>query len=506
MKQTIQDKTNSKSGFTLVELIVTIAILSVVLATIYSLFQFGSRSFSLSRDNAESQFEVRMPTDFIAKNIRFADTLEIITAVPASNPTNPNEYYVYLDNGQLLYKDNNGTVIIPGTESRTDFTFAVNRKINTSNVVTLAIGKTGTNIFDLVTDVTALNLTQNIAGTSGIGMKFRTDRAEGITPANIVSLIDPPLISIPISSDLNMPNRVSAVMTNGTIRQVAVRWHPTIDTTTEGLKTSTGRVVGYNGTATFTVFVGSLDIVYVYPPGEITLNKNEPFTMPATLVADVSDGTNTYTQNVDVASWDTIITTDTVDTYTAEATVTGYEPDPLVPEDALILKVTVIDQDISSINPNPIYVTVDQGESFELPDEVSALMTDGSFKFVGPVAWNPDTLDTMTTGTKNSTGTVTYSGSTHSVQLTLTVTQIKLPIPSGQIIKTSSGNSSSGEVWVWGTVGSTARLKNSNGDVLYSGVIGADGVYKFTSISTKNLDHAILQMSGWLDSDPYDFN
>lgn len=60
----------NKRGITLIELIVTIAIFSIVIAAILNLFIFNNRVYSRSDKLSQVQFDVRMASDHITTEIR----------------------------------------------------------------------------------------------------------------------------------------------------------------------------------------------------------------------------------------------------------------------------------------------------------------------------------------------------------------------------------------------------------------------------------------------------
>lgn len=60
----------NRKGFTLVELIVTMAILSIVLGAVMNLFLFNNKVYSQSENLASVQFDVRMAADFITTELR----------------------------------------------------------------------------------------------------------------------------------------------------------------------------------------------------------------------------------------------------------------------------------------------------------------------------------------------------------------------------------------------------------------------------------------------------
>jgi len=74
---------NNRKGMTLVELLLTVAIFSLVIQLVYSIFFVGQKSFVTSKDIGFAQQEARLPIDYInrqvrtAKNVYFVDPSSI---------------------------------------------------------------------------------------------------------------------------------------------------------------------------------------------------------------------------------------------------------------------------------------------------------------------------------------------------------------------------------------------------------------------------------------------
>lgn len=64
-------------GITLVELIIAMTIASIAVAALYSIFSYGLRNFHSQSTSADNQANVRMALNFIGREIRKADKVEI---------------------------------------------------------------------------------------------------------------------------------------------------------------------------------------------------------------------------------------------------------------------------------------------------------------------------------------------------------------------------------------------------------------------------------------------
>ncbi|NBG87528.1 prepilin-type N-terminal cleavage/methylation domain-containing protein [Isachenkonia alkalipeptolytica] len=71
--------TNNQKGVTLVEIIVALAILTIVLGLVFSIFGFGNRSFSRGNVQYAVQSEARLVSDYVQQNVRNATYLEVLS-------------------------------------------------------------------------------------------------------------------------------------------------------------------------------------------------------------------------------------------------------------------------------------------------------------------------------------------------------------------------------------------------------------------------------------------
>lgn len=71
-----------KRGVTLVEIIIAIGILAIVLSSVYGFNLFGIRSYSLGESEWNLQNNVRMLSDLITNETRYASEVEITDKTP----------------------------------------------------------------------------------------------------------------------------------------------------------------------------------------------------------------------------------------------------------------------------------------------------------------------------------------------------------------------------------------------------------------------------------------
>lgn len=83
----------NNKGITLIEIIVTIAIASLVLALIFNLFFYNYRLFNKSSSLASVQHDVRMAMDYVISELRNVSEISI---------TNDSNLYLYYIDASLL--------------------------------------------------------------------------------------------------------------------------------------------------------------------------------------------------------------------------------------------------------------------------------------------------------------------------------------------------------------------------------------------------------------------
>lgn len=104
MERIIHILNNRENGFTIVELMIVLALLGIVLALGYMYLDFGVRTFDRGEQRAIAQTAARSTSDFITTELRFAKEIII-------NPGGSFEQgyrYVYEDNDSIIFRDEQG--------------------------------------------------------------------------------------------------------------------------------------------------------------------------------------------------------------------------------------------------------------------------------------------------------------------------------------------------------------------------------------------------------------
>ncbi len=156
---------NNSKGVTLIELVITLAILSIVLLGIYGFFRVGSNSFMIGSRQYRSQSDVRLAIEAISKEIRYATEVKLLSTIPSSIGIDDKYNYFYVKDGSLVHSlYNNGAVrnihsYGQGIQDASDF--------NTEQVGEFQsidfhlLGQDGNQNFDLHADLSMPNINLN---------------------------------------------------------------------------------------------------------------------------------------------------------------------------------------------------------------------------------------------------------------------------------------------------------------------------------------------------------
>ncbi len=172
---------NNSKGITLVELVVSLAILGIVLSVIFSLFIYGTKSFSIGTNQYDVQSEARLTTDALIEELRFATSLEILDVSLINTPILQEDgfNYIYISGGDL-YKvtydavaDTHTTMITQGNydEALSAFTY-----VNDSTLSLAIFSESNNQSYNVQTEVSLLNLKSGvnaIIGSSDLGLKYK---------------------------------------------------------------------------------------------------------------------------------------------------------------------------------------------------------------------------------------------------------------------------------------------------------------------------------------------
>lgn len=186
MKSTIK----SKEGITLLELIICIAIVMLVIAGSFSLFSFGNKTFTGGSQQSYVQSDVRIISDYIQKQIRFAtyvDTLDALDAIDEIYNYDPlvdgEPYnYFYYDGNKMVHKiwDEATTSYVTQLESGLNVQSLSFFSNNTEKLTIRVKSEDLGNDFELETEIVLPNLliSESLVGgsvTNEAAIRYSTD-------------------------------------------------------------------------------------------------------------------------------------------------------------------------------------------------------------------------------------------------------------------------------------------------------------------------------------------
>jgi prepilin-type N-terminal cleavage/methylation domain-containing protein len=162
----------NQKGISLAELIVVMALLSMVLALGYSYYFFGSRTFSTGESQSNMQRDIRQSASFITSELRYATSIEM---VGTPTPTSGDGYhYISIEGSRIKHTDTTGNVAYKTAAVLQELTPMFTLKLeNGRNIMHFKlIGTNGSQTYELETKVLLYNA-KNQAGAYNQGIKYQ---------------------------------------------------------------------------------------------------------------------------------------------------------------------------------------------------------------------------------------------------------------------------------------------------------------------------------------------
>lgn len=158
-----------KKGFTLIELVVILALFALVLSVSMSFLIGSKRNFERSQDASEIHYQVRRASEYIRDEVRNATSIEIVE-IPSS-PDSAYDY-LYVMNNQLVHVvSSTGTVKTSKVLVENTMMFTLSQDTNGNCILSYTVegsieGVTGIRNYDVSTSIHLNNIFE-ILGNKG---------------------------------------------------------------------------------------------------------------------------------------------------------------------------------------------------------------------------------------------------------------------------------------------------------------------------------------------------
>ena len=86
-----------KKGYTIIELVVILALMSIILLVGFSFLMGANNNFKRSEENSDMYYQARRASDLVRDEIRYSDTISLIDV--SSINTASSNFYLYLEVG-----------------------------------------------------------------------------------------------------------------------------------------------------------------------------------------------------------------------------------------------------------------------------------------------------------------------------------------------------------------------------------------------------------------------
>jgi len=173
-----------QAGLTVVELLIAVTILVFVLAGAYTFFSFGWRSFDRGTDRAVVQNNLRMATEAITNEVRYAESLFIIDGTTVPDPVVDDDFYIFVnDENRIEKKSATDQTIIPH-ELDSNLILEVSFVRMSENILQVIVKESGTDM-EIQTEVRILNGDIDISYASGNALRVFGTNGNGGDPGTV---------------------------------------------------------------------------------------------------------------------------------------------------------------------------------------------------------------------------------------------------------------------------------------------------------------------------------
>lgn len=233
-------KTHSRlgwqGGYSLVELVIVLALLGVILAIGYNFYFYTTQAFKEGEKQAAVQQNVRVVADFITKELRYASIIQILdssASIPAAGSIFDDFNYIFINStGSVEHRSKTGSRIIFSSDINQSKITQIEFNIGNSGDRALAFNISGTHSdgthpFSVTSEILGENLAMlgfsvnDLFGSSSDGFAVRY--IKDLHPI-------PSLSAMPFAIDMSLPiPEITLVLTAG-------KFTATVDTLSHEIK------------------------------------------------------------------------------------------------------------------------------------------------------------------------------------------------------------------------------------------------------------------------------
>lgn len=165
-------KLNVNWGFTLVEIIIVIAVAGILLLGVSNLFISGGNIFYTLEDKAALQSDIRFLNKYIETNISYTEKLKIVNGFQtASSSLNSGEAIIGLDSSKIKYKEVGSTErTLINLPENIGFTISQNN-VTTDKVINIIVNINGKNKSIILNNCKEEDITGDTSGNSIVFLK-----------------------------------------------------------------------------------------------------------------------------------------------------------------------------------------------------------------------------------------------------------------------------------------------------------------------------------------------
>ncbi|QGG46576.1 PilW family protein [Heliorestis convoluta] len=190
-RSTKKNYIRNNKGVTLVELLVGIALLSLVMTLGYSFYFFGYNSFATGEVRSDVRQNIRFAADFITQELTYATHVQVLSFIPDEDFLEDDYHYIYVKEGQLTHREAFGEELAPFGNIADRVTLDENLSFSLeSHLISFEIKNNSIeDSYSIATTVRFLNHLEEAVGNAGIAVAYKSERRQITNPPIEISRI-----------------------------------------------------------------------------------------------------------------------------------------------------------------------------------------------------------------------------------------------------------------------------------------------------------------------------